>query len=980
VKNKPLAHSNSKRASARNSQRGAALATAVILLAVVGTIGMTVLAVVHTETRIAGSDFKRTQAFYAATAGIEKMTSDFSDLFYKTSRPTAGQLTYIQNSPPPELLSEGYTLTQEINVDSATLAQMRQSQNITDGSYPNVTVPTGPFNGLKASIEPYILTTTARAIDGTEVRLRRQMNNYLIPLFQFGMFSDADLELHPGPAFSFNGRVHANGNIYANGNVTFLAKVTTANEFIYDVVRNGATRTGANVSMKVGSINVRATMGSMNNGPNISGALAGQRGYFPGSPNGTANSSWNTSSVAAATTGVNNQFGGQLLTRTTGGARLLLPLQLDGFPTREVIKRRMPNDTQTLSESRYHSRAQIRILIDDENPAFTDASGIPTGQGVRLSTFDPIPLPNAAKTASGGRALWRINDSGNYTDTATTCMRQAQGSTPGQAMTVRGVKAATQNVTLHGTATKIPGGSGITGRILIQIIDDNGVARDVTTEILSMGMTEGEPNAIVYLQRPLWAAFTQGARDASGGTNFLNSLLFNAYGAADGEIQTSPAPVQDSNYGHLTAMVDDTLAGQPTRADVPPSNSPSTLISQWGTGSWATNKNWNAIVPVNLYNVREGSINGSCDSVWERGLTSVVSVNMRNLARWIDGVYDATLLNGTPAVSTNIAKPDGYTIYVSDRRGDKVRAMVDYSGANINSSNGMVDNLDIYGPNNSLDAGEDVQGFGTLVKDTTECPDPAVLSGAYGTDATKRGIAVAAWTNPSNYFRRGVRLVNAENLQITGGANKISSTLGITMASENMVYLWGNYNTTGINTAPPDGTSSLNDPTQTYHYLGNQVPASIVCDAIFPLSKTWYDAITAMYPNDLSKRKADRNLPGATAETAIRAAIIAGNNLGALAGTPNAGNDANESRLNGGMHNFPRFLEDWDARWNFVGSLVPLFNSTQALGQYNADSCHYAPPTRNWAFDSTFLNPNRLPPATPQFQYIQPTAFRQVLY
>ena len=36
---------------------------------------------------------------------------------------------------------------------------------------------------------------------------------------------------------------------------------------------------------------------------------------------------------------------------------------------------------------------------------------------------------------------------------------------------------------------------------------------DVTQTILSMGMTEGEPNGIVYLQRPLWAAFVQGSRD-----------------------------------------------------------------------------------------------------------------------------------------------------------------------------------------------------------------------------------------------------------------------------------------------------------------------------------------------------------------------------------------------------------------------------------------------------------------------------------
>jgi hypothetical protein len=194
-----------------------------------------------------------------------------------------------------------------------------------------------------------------------------------------------------------------------------------------------------------------------------------------------------------------------------------------------------------------------------------------------------------------------------------------------------------------------------------------------------------------------------------------------------------------------------------------------------------------------------------------------------------------------------------------------------------------------------------------------------------------------------------VRLFNAENLQITGGANKISSTKGIT-------------------------------PTQTYRYLGNQVSASIVTDAYFPLSKTWFDSSSAMYPDDLGRRIADLNLPGLTAETSVRAGVIAGNNLSALSGSPDAGNSGTgESRLCGGMHNFPRFLENWRERWNFVGSLIPLFHSTQAVGPYNADSSIYSPPVRNWAFDSTFQDPNRLPPGTPQFQYVQPTAFRQVL-
>jgi hypothetical protein len=392
------------------------------------------------------------------------------------------------------------------------------------------------------------------------------------------------------------------------------------------------------------------------------------------------------------------------------------------------------------------------------------------------------------------------------------------------------------------------------------------------------------------------------------------------------------------------------------------------LLTDWGTSDWSTNRNWNAVVPINVYNVREGRINTSLasGSVYERGITNVIEINMRNLARWVDGVYDNNLLQGTGAVSANIACPDGYTVYVSDRRGDDIKSMT-VAGNTFNATNGMVDNEDIYGPNGTLDPGEDVQQTGSLVKDTNELPDPAVLgavSPGYGTDINKRAITVSDWINLDStginhkMFRNSVRLFNGENLQISGNTGKLSTTKGITISSENMVYIWGNYNTTGIDVAPADGVSCLNDNTGSCHYLGNQVPTSIVCDAVFPLSKTFFDSETSLYPDDFSKRAADRS-PTVAQETSVRAAILAGNNLSALAGSPDAGNSASgESRLCGGMHNFPRFLEDWSARWNFVGSLIPLYRSTQAVGQYNADSSIYGPPTRDWAFDITVHEPS----------------------
>jgi Tfp pilus assembly protein PilX len=955
---------NSNHISQFNNERGAALATSLVILALLGAISATVLAVVTHEARIAGSDLQRTHTFYAAAAGIEKMTNDFSDVFTRTSKPTATDLQNVAAAYPTELTGEGFSFKQSLAVDNTAPSG-------------TVTIPNGPFAGLVASVNPYVLQSTAtQTASGASVTLQRRMNNYLIPVFQFGMFSNEDIELYPLPSMAINGRVHANGNIYASAStsMTFQAKVTTAGELVSDVWRNGTALGYDNVFVNVNGVNVPLTQGSVVNGPNVSGAQAGQRGYWPGSPSGTFNSSWNATSVGVAN-GTPNQFGGQVLTGSTGATKLLLPMQLEGNTTREVIKRQLPTDSNTLSVSRYESKAAVRILIDNEGGTY-DAAGIPATQGVNLSSFDPNPLPNSNPNQGGGRALWQVNDSGAYTTTSSNCVMQGGK----QADTVRGIKP---NQVTSPYGAKVPGGAGISGHILIQIIDANGVARDVTTQVLSMGMTEGEPNAIVTMQRPLWAAFTQGMRDASGNNNYLTYLLNNSSLAADGEIKIdSSHPALDSTYGFLTSITDDTSSGNPTRADNPPSNAISNLMSGTPGPNW---NSWNAIVPINSYNVQEGAINSSltANAVYERGISSVVELNMRNMARWLDGVYDSNLLAGTPAVSSNIAKPDGYTIYVSDRRGDKVKTFTVSSGGSVTATNGMADNEDVYGPNGVLDPGEDVQQTGVLVKDTSELPDPAALSGSYGTDRIKRAVAVAAWTNPNNYFRRSVRLFNGENLQVTGAAGKLSPTLGITVSTENPIYIWGNYNTTGINAAPPSGAAALNDSSAAYHYNGNQVPTSIVADAFFAMSKTWFDSSSAINPDTSTKRLADLNLPNVAAETSVRAAILAGNNLSAMAGSPDQGNGS-ESRLNGGMINFPRFVEDWysvQRRWNYVGSFIPLYHSTQAVGPWSYVSPYtiYQPPIRDWAFDITFQNPDKLPPSTPLFQHIQPTGFKQIL-
>ena len=672
------------------------------------------------------------------------------------------------------------------------------------------------------------------------------------------------------------------------------------------------------------------------------------------------------------------------MTRTTGANELKLPLETGGNNAAELIKRSLPSDSQLLADSRYDTKAQIRILIDDKNAGngSANAAGIPAGKGVLLENsaagFAPIPL------AEGG-VLQRISDSGAYLDPSTIAQKKtATGTATDPAKTVRGIKNSTEIV---GTNV-IPAGSGIEGRILIEIVKPDGTTVDVTREILSLGMTEGEPNGIVYLQRPMWAAFVQGSRDRAGNSFDLTSLTKNSQTIADGEI-TDPTGLFAANRGFINttiAAADDDKGGTVTREYQPSS--------------------FNTIVPINVYNVREGWMRSSMNEydIHQRGLMSVVELNMHNLARWVDGIYDKNLLAGTNAVSTNINGEEGYVVYVSDRRGDRVKAEYTSDGVSYASTNGTADNEDIYGPNNALDNGEDVLDFGwdanasalskkgTLQKDTAELPDSGTigvtpLANAPVTDRIARAQVVLQ--TQTNYFRRSVRLFDGETLSLTASAGKLSPTKGISVSSENMVYIWGNYNTTGITGVPTFG-STLNNG----GYTGAQIPASIVCDAFSPLSKTWFDALSILYPEGTSVprdqnaaaepyRYADENLPSLTQSTSVRAGIIAGTTLSVLTQIP--GRDAEGQRSNGGINNFPRFLEVWNLggatrNWNYTGSLIPLYHSTQAFAQWeNTTAISYMAPRRNWSFDETFLTPQKLPPGTPFFQYVQSTGFRQVL-
>ncbi len=62
---------------------------------------------------------------------------------------------------------------------------------------------------------------------------------------------------------------------------------------------------------------------------------------------------------------------------------------------------------------------------------------------------------------------------------------------------------------------------------------------------------------------------------------------------------------------------------------------------------------------------------------------------------------------------------------------------------------------------------------------------------------------------------------------------------------------------------------------------------------------------------------------------------------------------------------------------NYAGSLISMYYSQYDTGMFKCCNSVYGAPTRNYFFDTQFLNPTNLPPGTPMFQDVVSLGFHQ---
>jgi hypothetical protein len=202
---------------------------------------------------------------------------------------------------------------------------------------------------------------------------------------------------------------------------------------------------------------------------------------------------------------------------------------------------------------------------------------------------------------------------------------------------------------------------------------------------------------------------------------------------------------------------------------------------------------------------------------------------------------------------------------------------------------------------------------------------------------------------------------------ITGGKQLPGA---LTIATDQAAYLQGDYNFaagtgnagTGINSV---SGSAINPDTSlpwTISELSNipvvkggqKFPASILADSLNVASNSCLDLDRQLNCGVLSIKPAGSNTT-----------FLGGSDMMPF---------SNANNYSGGLHNYPRFHEDWSGfSLNYRGSFVSLGAPLEVSGTWQQTV--YSPPNRNWDYDVDFNDVTNLPPLTPNIVYLKQKVF-----
>ena len=179
------------------------------MLALLSAIAVSLLFMVQGAGQVGNNDLETNRAYYGAESGMELLTANLAALYQQSQAPTPAQLTALANNPPDQHHDRFHELPGEHDLDAGCQRQPKGHHQCHQFRNQRRTHRGDHSLTLKVS---------ATRPGGASVNMTRGVEVALIPVFQFGVFSDSDLSYFAGPNFDFPGRVHTNGNLFLAAN------------------------------------------------------------------------------------------------------------------------------------------------------------------------------------------------------------------------------------------------------------------------------------------------------------------------------------------------------------------------------------------------------------------------------------------------------------------------------------------------------------------------------------------------------------------------------------------------------------------------------------------------------------------------------------------------------------------------------------------------------------------------------------------
>lgn len=185
-------------------RKGSILLLTMVMSAIISMLTLSYFLIVQTETESVTTEMEWAKAKALAEGGLQIASKEALEMLSNNSLKPGIRYVVISGNVVEYLI-------RDLSEENPALRSLVED----------------PVTHIRSFYSTYEIVVTARP-NNTPATIHRQVLAKQTPLFQFAMFSDQNLELHPEGTMTLDGRIQANGNIHLGGSTGSTLDITTS--------------------------------------------------------------------------------------------------------------------------------------------------------------------------------------------------------------------------------------------------------------------------------------------------------------------------------------------------------------------------------------------------------------------------------------------------------------------------------------------------------------------------------------------------------------------------------------------------------------------------------------------------------------------------------------------------------------------------------------------------------------------------------